>query len=1305
MSLTTLRVLLTNVWQKLLACRTARALGWLLVVAWLLFCILLLVLRYAVFPQIENYREDLTRVASSALHLPVSIGTLSADWQGLRPRLVLQNVVVKNKAGQPALSLNKVNVVVAWSSLLLLEPRLQQLEIVAPSLTVSRDAQGHLYVAGLSLDGSGNSDPDLADWVLKQHQVIIRNGSIVWQDELRKAPPLALAGVQFQLNNFLQRHRFGLQASPPADMASALDIRGELHGKSFSQLDVWHGEVYANVASADLVVWRQWFAYPIALTQGRGGLRLWLGLEKGALDSVLADVALRDVSVRFAATLPILELTSLSGRIALAKGVVGKKNQAALAEDFRFDGSKLQLTMAGQAPLSVPDIHLAYSPQGGELTTTDLNIGVLSRLAGHLPLPTKALAALTSYQPGGKLSRFKLAWQNETTPDKAAASQRVAESSLAHFQVAGRFDGLSLTGSATVPGGAGLSGEINGDENKGRLTLDSKKAAIELPMVFPESRIALDKLSGSISWGKVKTGTNVVFDGISFANADATGSLKGSYRYEPKSAGFADIQAVLTQAKASAVYRYLPHVVGDDARVWLKDSLRSGLAKDVRLVLKGPLDKFPFNDGSGQFTVKGNITDGVLAFAPGWPEISGIQGNLLFEGMRMLITANKATTLGVPLTTVTAEIPDLETVHAVLNIKGGATGKTANFFQYIEKSQVDDLIGHATDGMTGDGNGTLDLKFSMPLDEVDATKVGGSFRFIGNRISLGEQIPPLENVSGLLEFSEKGIQAKDMRSQFLGGPASFTIKTQPDTSVLVNAQGQATATRLGAQYDLPYFNHVSGPFKWTGQVAIRDGKPNVRVISDLLGVSSSLPEPLNKSALEARPVAFELKVVPGSTVGLPGIGEATQLGLNMTGLRLETLMGADAPGKSIQLRRGLVQVGKTVSVPMPTKGYTIAINMPSVDMDAWTRLMPTSSADATVSVPAVLPAYNVQSADLTFLGRHWHDAKLTAQQKVDRLSVALASKELSGDFDYWDQGKGRVVGKVSQFGLSSASVKASSGEALRQLPELDLTVDSLQLDNRDLGSAHITAENKGDAWNTKLEIKNGEGSLLADGRWKWGATDADSQFNFKFSTSNIEKTLTRIGYPKAVKRGKAQLEGTFAWHGLPYVIDYASLNGQIKAKAEDGQFSQLEPGAGRLLGVISLQALPRRVTLDFRDIFSAGFAFDSIAGSGVVKKGVLETADLEIQGPAARVAMQGNVDLNKETQNFRVRVQPAFGETLATGVLLANPVTGLTTWVVNKLFGRPLDKIFAYEYRVSGPWSDPQVGKVGGGVPAPETSK
>jgi uncharacterized protein YhdP len=199
--------------------------------------------------------------------------------------------------------------------------------------------------------------------------------------------------------------------------------------------------------------------------------------------------------------------------------------------------------------------------------------------------------------------------------------------------------------------------------------------------------------------------------------------------------------------------------------------------------------------------------------------------------------------------------------------------------------------------------------------------------------------------------------------------------------------------------------------------------------------------------------------------------------------------------------------------------------------------------------------------------------------------------------------------------------------------------------------------------------------------------------NFTLNTPNAGNTLARLGIKEALRDGASKLEGQVQWRGSPLKIDYPSLSGQLNLSTDKGQFLKADPGVGRLIGVLSLQSLPKRLTLDFRDVFSEGFAFDSIRASAQLRNGVVSTQDFKMRGVNATVLLEGQADLARETQNLRVLVLPeinAGGASVIYG-LLANPAIGIGTFLAQLVLREPLAKAFSYEYRVTGTWSDPLV--------------
>jgi uncharacterized protein YhdP len=201
--------------------------------------------------------------------------------------------------------------------------------------------------------------------------------------------------------------------------------------------------------------------------------------------------------------------------------------------------------------------------------------------------------------------------------------------------------------------------------------------------------------------------------------------------------------------------------------------------------------------------------------------------------------------------------------------------------------------------------------------------------------------------------------------------------------------------------------------------------------------------------------------------------------------------------------------------------------------------------------------------------------------------------------------------------------------------------------------------------------------------------------DFKLQLSDSGALLDRLGTRNAIRGGKGQLSGQVAWMGSPFALDTPSLSGQINVAIESGQFLKAEPGAARLLGVLSLQSLPRRLSLDFRDLFQEGFAFDSIAGDVKITQGVAQTNNLRMRGVQAAVLMEGSADIARETQDLRVVVVPEINAgTAALAYAVINPAIGLGAFLAQTLLRKPLTQASTREFHVSGPWADPKVEQV-----------
>ena len=506
---------------------TSRALAWTLVAVALVCASAVLTLRYWFLPNIENYREDIAAAVSRAANLRITIGKISGDWDGMRPYLKLEAVTVYDKAGRRALDLDRVDSTLAWRSLVTLRPHFEALDIYRPVLEVRRDGAGVLSVAGIELDPQNSK---FSDWLLQQPDVEVHGATVSWSDELRQAPPLKLSEVSVHLVNRGNRHRFGVRAVPPAELAAPVDLRGDVRGDSIKVLSEWNGRLFMQLEHVDLAAWRPWLNTPVEMTRGAGSVRSWLTFSEDTLSEIIADVKLSAVSARLREDLPPLDLEAVGGRLAWRKVPSG----------FEFSAVKLGLAGSG-AVLEPADLSVRVSAdrqgvQNGEVSANALDLAPLVMLIDRLPIDDALRTEVVALSPRGNVHEVAVKWKGAWPSP---------ETYTAH----GRFEGLAFNGWQKLPGVSGLSGNLDATEKGGTLQVTGKQGGLALPKVFA-APLQFDTLAGQVAWTQPGDRVEVKFSNISFANADAAGSLFGTYRGAPQSAGEVDLTGSLSRADA-----------------------------------------------------------------------------------------------------------------------------------------------------------------------------------------------------------------------------------------------------------------------------------------------------------------------------------------------------------------------------------------------------------------------------------------------------------------------------------------------------------------------------------------------------------------------------------------------------------------------------------------------------------------------------------------------------------------------------------------------------------------------------------
>ena len=1385
----------------------ARMLLWLVVSLWLLFGASWGFLHGWIVPRIGEFRPRLEMEASKALGMPVRIGQITARSEGMIPSFELRDVVVLDPAGREALRLPRLLAALSPSSLWGMG--FEQLFVDQPALEIRRATNGKLYVGGLDMSQSRSDSNLVANWFFSQTEFSIKGGTIRWIDELRGAPPLALSQVDAVIRNTRRRHAMRIDATPPAEWGDRFSLRGIfrqplLPGDAGLWAD-WSGQLYAEFGRVDVSRINQYVSLDhlgMAVTAGSGSLRAWADVSRGQITGGTADVALAGVNAQLGKALKPLALASMAGRFGGRQLVSGFEfNTEGLGfdtpEGLRWPGGNLSVVHTDAVGAAL---------QHTEFKADRLDLAALAQIAARLPLSADTRAQIESYAPKGLVEVVDAQWQGSSSePSSFSAKGRVSGLELAALPSQGAMLGSTTNHNLRpAPGRPGLSGatvEFDVTNTGGKATVKVVHGALELPGIFEDPRIPMDQLAMDTQWKQVDGKIEAQLRNIRFSSADAEGSAQASWSSAPAalnaaqgksttaprlhdgSLGVLDLQGSLSRGDGARVHRYLPTVLPDQVRHYVRDAVLRGDLSEVKFKVKGPVDDMPFGSSAqGEFKISARVKNAVFAYVPKsvqpvgavpWPALTDLHGELIFNRASLEVNGATGKVQGLPglqLVKVDARIPDL--LHsATVDVVAAMKGPVTDVLGFVNTSPVGGLIGQVLEKSVATGTGDYALRLNLPLHAIEKTRLQGTITLPGNDVQITPTSPVLSRAKGVVTFSESGFNVAAAQARFLGGDIRFdggmraaartaTSGNDPDTSVVFKAQGNVTAEGLRQAKDLGFVarlaQNASGGAAYSATLGFRRGVAEITLASNLQGMALSLPAPLGKTAEAMLPVRFEDTLIRESMA--PGQKLHDQLSLSVGNLA-SVVYVRDISAAEARVVRGSIGVGLEAgeSAPVPESGVAANINLASVDVDAWEKVLsaPSSSAGATASaspgrtgagagMDTVAMSYlptrmAIRAHQLQIEGRKLHRVVVGATRDGLNWRANIDAEELNGYLEFRQAGGGsaglgggRVFARLSRLNLgqnTASEVENMLDQQPVNIPALDIVVEDLELRGRKLGRVEIEAINRGASaalreggireWRlNKFNVILPEAVLTATGNWaainplapaaaaSSGLGTARVQaalperrrtvMNFRLDIADSGELLKRFGMKDVIRRGKGKMEGQVAWTGSPLSPDYPSMSGVFNVNIESGQFLKADPGIAKLLGVLSLQSLPRRLTLDFRDVFSEGFAFDFVRGDVTIAQGLASTNNLQMKGVNAAVLMDGSADIAKETQDIKVVVVPEINAGTASLIAtVINPAIGLGTFLAQYFLRRPLMQAATQEFHIDGSWADPKITKVG----------
>lgn len=1351
---------------------------WLLIGLWLLLALWWGSLHWIIVPRIDQWRGALEQQATRALGQTVRIGSIAAETTGLVPSFELRNLALLDREGRQALLLPRV--VVALSPRSLWRLGFEQLYIDRPELDIRRSADGRLWIAGLDFARGGDTDGQGARWFFRQTEFVIRGGTLRWTDELRAAPPLALSDVDLLVRNGGRRHQGRLDATPPAEFGGRFSLRAQFREPLLSfeagRWQDWEGQVYAHFPSVDLARLAQQVDLGIQARAGEGALRLWADAARGEFLGAVADLQMQGVEAVLGERLQPLALQTVSGRLGgrrLANGFEVR------TEELQFRTREGQVWPGGNAALTWTGAEGRVLEQG-DFRADRLDLGALAQIATRLPLDDAARERIADFAPRGQVDALQLRWQGPlSAPQSYEGRGKVRDLVLAAGVP------VPQAGVANAPGRPGVRGaavEFDFTHSGGKARLGIERGALDLPGMFEQPRIDLQRLRGDLQWQIDGEQLSVQVQDLSFANADVEGQAQGRWRTsDPATSpgkgrfpGILDVQGTLSRGDAARVHRYLPQAIAKGARDYVRDAVQRGTLSAVKFRVQGDLWDLPFADPArGEFRIAGQLRNATYAYVPRslqdrtelpWPAFTDLSGELVFDRIGMQVRGAEARVAGfgaLQLQKVQARIDDL-TDRSTLEVRGELRGPLQDALAVVRGSPISGFTSRVLDQTSASGSGEIRLALTLPLYALNQSKVQGAVVLNGNDLRIAPDTPLLGRARGTVNFSESGFSLAGAQARLLGGDARIEGGSRVvaagsfEPGVVLRAQGVASADGLRQASELGLVSRLAqyarGSTGYSATLAFRRGQPELSVSSALQGLAVTLPAPLGKPAEATLPLRFDTALLRESWPA--GSRPVDQLSVEVGRLlRLQYLR--DVGGASARVLRGAIEVGLSPgeSAPMPEQGVRANLQFGEVDIDAWEKVLD-AVGGAEAPLPPGVPAAAGSSASSGASGAPRPGAAAAPREPPDYLPTVLALRarsltlegrqirnvvaggsrearvwranldadELSGYLEYREGNPGtpgRVLARLARLSLAASAsnaVETLLTEPPATVPALDVVVDQFDLRGRALGRLEIDAVNRtlGGArdraheWRlNRLALGVPEATFSASGSWlpagsaggAGSAAGARANMNFRLDVADSGALLARFGMKDVVRGGEGRLDGEVSWRGSPLTIDYPSLNGQINVNMSSGQFLKAEPGIAKLLGVLSLQSLPRRLVLDFRDVFTEGFAFDFVRGDVRIAQGIASTNNLQMKGVNAAVLMEGSADIARETQDLRVVVVPEINAGTASLVAAAiNPVVGLGSFLAQLFLRDPLMRAATQEFRIDGTWTEPRVARVDRGA-------
>lgn len=1212
---------------------------------------LLISLGRALLPQIDNQRQWLESEISAAIGHTFTVANINGLWRR-GPQLELHELLISGDNGQVLRADRVLLGVDLWHSLA--KRRLQLRHVELEGL--------HLFIEQQESDGDNEQ---LLDLLFGTDLTIhVRDTTLHLQQPAK--PPLQLTiaqlGWQHHDNQIIASGE--LLGDDEGHEQARLLFRGQRQGQHNLS-----GQLYLQLERLDLA--RLW---PQAAANGlRSALfaELWLQVEQLAITD--------------------LQLQMRPSRLWWQQGDAPQQELGISHGQARWQ------QQAGDWQLSLTDWRGDYQGERWQLPLLAADKQQQQRLyLQQLPLPLLSWLAPIAGSNGTALS----AWQISGQLGPFWAGTQATPGQETTFWASGQFNQLGWQPQPLFVGAEGLEGQFWLSDNQGAALVGGAAAKLLAGDHFIRD-IALTQLELPLAWQQQHGQWRLATQGAKLGAKDLNSRISAALLLDdnPQLQLFAEVD-LADAASAPSYYplQAMPAEVSD----YLSQALLGGSVSGAQILWHGPLEQFPFEDNDGHFSASVPLRAATLAFDEEWPALTALDLDLLFEDDDLWMSSGQGQIGANRIAQLTASIAPLDG-DAPLLINSQISGSGNAISKVFSQSPLADSLGTTLKQLplTGQIHGQLQLE--IPLEGDAEVKATGEARFAGNNLQILPLALALEGLHGALSFNNSQINAQQLKARYRGQQLTLNLdghEQGADYQLTLDWQGHGPLAELANLNGTDGLPLLAGQLNWQARLEATLGSTDrfhLAASSDLAAVSSRLPYPLYKNADAEQPLTLTVK----------GDGDDISAHLKLAGLAEGQAL---AQGSSVQSLA--LSIGATTLPALEAGLINLNAQSDNLALDEWLALRPLladgDNSDSLRLGHVQLHANQFNGwgaslgpASLDLFGHdHGYALEVTgADNKVALLlgeQIKIHGEQLS------------LRRQNSDEALIPAPPTAAS--ALPNIPSITLDINQLQVDSWALGqikaSIHPWDDGRRGMKIERLQLRQTHGEITVRGGWQVKGKGIESWLDGRMSTTDTGALADEIGLDSSMRQAQLQISGKLHWPGALWDFSRQRLNGQLRIEGKDGILTDVGGNGSRFLGILSFQSLLRKLRLDFKDLFTKGYLFDSLSGNLNILHGVATTSDLHLNGPSLAINISGETDLATEAIDYEVLVQPKLTSSLPVlSAFALTPVTGLYVFALSKVLEPVVDVISEVKFVVAGSIDAPVVAEVGRSQRALEPSE